>query len=296
MSGRANARRRVGAQATPWYRDGLRFECTGCGECCRGAPGYVWVTEREVTRIAHFLGMEEAAARRQSVRRVGSRLSLKEREDGDCVFYRDGCLIYPVRPTQCAVFPFWESNLRQPSAWEQLAVDCPGLGRGLLWSRQDIEMSLRADRASVSGGTLLVTEVTEPVLRALKELYGWVGQALTVRPTPCERCGTCCRFEGEAPTLYASLAEVALVLRWLGRVPGEVGRACAFLQDGCCTVYPVRPLGCRTYFCRDRQRQEHQALYERALGKLKGICRRGLVPWRYVPFLELLREAARGEL
>ena len=27
-----------------WYaEEGLAFECTGCGDCCTGAPGYVWV-------------------------------------------------------------------------------------------------------------------------------------------------------------------------------------------------------------------------------------------------------------
>ena len=40
-----------------WYRDGLRFECTQCGKCCTGAPGYVWLTIPEIYRIAEFLGI-----------------------------------------------------------------------------------------------------------------------------------------------------------------------------------------------------------------------------------------------
>ena len=35
--------------AEPWYRDGLRFECTRCGHCCTGAPGYVWVDAAPAT-------------------------------------------------------------------------------------------------------------------------------------------------------------------------------------------------------------------------------------------------------
>ncbi|MFM1805538.1 MAG: hypothetical protein RL136_2417, partial [Planctomycetota bacterium] len=31
------------AQA-PWYAEGLRFECTQCGNCCSGGPGAVWFT------------------------------------------------------------------------------------------------------------------------------------------------------------------------------------------------------------------------------------------------------------
>ena len=34
--------------ADPWYADGLRFECTQCGDCCSGEPGYVWVDEDEI--------------------------------------------------------------------------------------------------------------------------------------------------------------------------------------------------------------------------------------------------------
>ena len=30
------------APGEPWYRDGLRFQCTQCGNCCTGDPGVVW--------------------------------------------------------------------------------------------------------------------------------------------------------------------------------------------------------------------------------------------------------------
>ena len=40
----------------PWYHEGLRFECTGCGDCCTGAPGYVWLTEEEIRALAEAGG------------------------------------------------------------------------------------------------------------------------------------------------------------------------------------------------------------------------------------------------
>ena len=40
----------------PWYKDGLKFKCTQCGDCCTGAPGYVWVNQAEVEGIAAELG------------------------------------------------------------------------------------------------------------------------------------------------------------------------------------------------------------------------------------------------
>ncbi len=40
----------------PWFEDGLRFRCTRCGNCCTGAPGYVWVNDEELSAIADFRG------------------------------------------------------------------------------------------------------------------------------------------------------------------------------------------------------------------------------------------------
>jgi len=285
-----SGRRKDGAAAA-WYAEGLYFECDRCGDCCRGAPGYVWVTDGEVARIARFLGIEPAAFRRQFVRRVGSRLSLKEHDDGDCIFYREGCLIYPVRPTQCVIFPFWESNLRSPGDWDLLAGECAGVNRGTLHSPADIRMCLRSDRASVSGREPLVAEVTAAALAELKRLYRRVESEIARVPGDCQRCGECCRFGEEVPTLFASSVEVALVLRWVEEPPRSVGQACPFLRDGRCGVYPVRPLGCRTYFCRADGEEKHQALHERTLTEVKSVCREALIPWRYEPFLVLVRAA-----
>ena len=44
----------VPQRKSPWYRDGLAFTCTRCGDCCTGSPGYVWVTLEEMRRIAEY--------------------------------------------------------------------------------------------------------------------------------------------------------------------------------------------------------------------------------------------------
>ena len=54
--------------ATPWYADGLRFECTGCGDCCTGSPGYVWVTQKEIDALAEELKITPAACEKKYVR------------------------------------------------------------------------------------------------------------------------------------------------------------------------------------------------------------------------------------
>jgi Fe-S-cluster containining protein len=119
----------------PWFRDGLKFRCTQCGNCCTGAPGYVWVNKEEIEALARRLSMSVEDFERDYVRKVGIRKSLIEYDNGDCVFF-DGesrrCTVYEDRPRQCRTWPFWESNVRTPEAWQQTCEVCPGSGQGQL--------------------------------------------------------------------------------------------------------------------------------------------------------------------
>jgi Fe-S-cluster containining protein len=153
----------------PWYADGLKFTCTECGNCCTGGPGFVWISEEEVERLAEFLKLTPRQVFVRYCRKVGSRWSLKERRTSeglyDCVFLteqpdaapashelnedqsiplrRRGCSIYPARPLQCRTWPFWDSNLSSMEMWEHASKRCPGMGTGSRrFSRTQIE-SLR---------------------------------------------------------------------------------------------------------------------------------------------------------
>jgi Fe-S-cluster containining protein len=136
-----------GKSAKPdrWYRDGLQFECTQCGDCCTGAPGYVWVTYRETEALARFLQMSNATFRKRYVRKIGRRYSLTERANSDCVFFNQGCTVYPARPKQCRTFPFWPENLSSRKAWEELEGQCPGAraGQGKIYPLEEIELIRR---------------------------------------------------------------------------------------------------------------------------------------------------------
>jgi Fe-S-cluster containining protein len=136
------------ATTAPWYREGLRFRCTRCGNCCTGAPGFVWVNEQEIAAIAEFRQepAEEIAA--VYTRPDGAERSLREKANGDCVFYdrTAGCTIYPVRPRQCRTWPFWESNLRTSEDWQRTCTTCPGSGQGELISAEEITRRLNVIR------------------------------------------------------------------------------------------------------------------------------------------------------
>ena len=133
--------------AEPWYKDGLRFRCTGCGNCCTGAPGAVWVTDEELRGIAAATGKTPAEVRLFHTRLVGGRLSLTEYANGDCTFFdpeRRNCTVYAARPAQCRTWPFWPGHLESPETWRQAGADCPGLGRGDFVSLEDIERQAAA--------------------------------------------------------------------------------------------------------------------------------------------------------
>lgn len=133
-------------QGQPWYHEGLRFECLGCGECCGGSPGFVWVTQDEIGRLAAELGVEAHAFEAAYVRRVGPRRSLIELDGGDCVFLdreTRRCRVYRARPRQCRTWPFWRSNVRTPADWAYVCRICPGSGQGPVVPPEAIEASAR---------------------------------------------------------------------------------------------------------------------------------------------------------
>ena len=135
--------------ASPWYREGLQFTCTGCGDCCTGNPGYVWVGRAEIEALARFLGLSVDDFGKRYLRKVGSRHSLIEKPNGDCVFYDRGCTVYPARPAPCRSFPFWGEYLECRKAGEDVAAECPGMNRGKLYTLEKIR-SVRRGEADAS--------------------------------------------------------------------------------------------------------------------------------------------------
>ena len=127
----------------PWYQDGLRFKCSGCGNCCTGSPGYVWVNQAEINALAAHLEMTPVAFEKKHVRNIGIRRSLKElpQRNYDCVFFDSEtreCQVYENRPRQCRTWPFWDSNIRTPELWEATCEACPGSGKGKLYELDSI--------------------------------------------------------------------------------------------------------------------------------------------------------------
>lgn len=133
-------------EKTAWYVSGLHFECVQCANCCSGpGEGCIWVNKHEVELIADFLKMSPQQLREKYLKRLGLRTSIVEHKSTkDCIFLQNaggqkGCVIYPVRPSQCRNWPFWSSNLASPNAWNQATQKCCGVNRGRFYNLDQIE-------------------------------------------------------------------------------------------------------------------------------------------------------------
>ena len=128
-----------------FFEKGIRFECTGCGECCKthgdeDEYAFVYLSDRDVARISAHLGLSKVAF-------LNKYCSTDEGGDthlaglvGDCAFLEEGtrCIVYPVRPMQCRTWPFWTENLSK-EIWEgPVTACCPGIGRGRRYTKTEI--------------------------------------------------------------------------------------------------------------------------------------------------------------
>ncbi len=121
-----------------FFDDGLRFGCQRCGLCCTGSPGVVRISISEIRLLAAYLKMTVEETIHRHLRTISDGFSIQEENDGRCRFYRNGCQVYAVRPLQCRTFPFWLNHLRSLSRWKKVAGECPGIGEGRLFSRDEI--------------------------------------------------------------------------------------------------------------------------------------------------------------
>ena len=124
-------RKTIAPFTLPWYEDGLKFDCTECGKCCR-VDGDVWLAPEESKNIMSHLGYSIDDFRKQYIRAEVSPddgnaqeswMCLK-RNEGACIFLNPlgQCSIYEVRPIQCRTYPFWPSLLESRETWEEESV------------------------------------------------------------------------------------------------------------------------------------------------------------------------------
>ncbi len=141
-----------------WYDGGIKFECQGSGKCCvsHGEYGFVYVTADDRKKMAKLVGIPTAQFTRTYCEKTDGLFRLKDGPSDDprdpkakpCVFLKKKrCTVYEARPTQCRTWPFWPETM-SPKSWaKDVAAFCPGVGKGRVWPKQEIEENLRDQRA-----------------------------------------------------------------------------------------------------------------------------------------------------
>lgn len=92
--------------------------------------------------MAKFFGMETQLFTRKYCSKTDGHYHLKSTE-GDCQFLKNKkCSVYSARPVQCRTWPFWPENMNAKSWNQEVARFCPGVGKGKIYSQQEIEKML----------------------------------------------------------------------------------------------------------------------------------------------------------
>ena len=136
-----------------WYSDGLRFSCHQCNNCCRGAqPGWVYVSPAQIERLERSLDLDPRAFKtRYLTQDEDGAPVLQLKANGDCIFWEDGCSVYPARRRQCRTFPFWPETLESPEAWKELRTFCHGVDEGRLYALSEIKSTLKGRATQAKG-------------------------------------------------------------------------------------------------------------------------------------------------
>lgn len=140
--------------AENWWDQGVRFECQGSGKCCtsHGEYGFVFLTLKDRQIMAKFLGLKTSEFTRNYCEKTGGIWHLKEDpKNPDCQFLKNkGCSVYEARPTQCRTWPFWPEVMNAKS-WKKDVINfCPGVNKGRLISKEEIEKTLFVQAKSES--------------------------------------------------------------------------------------------------------------------------------------------------
>ena len=127
-----------------FYRKGLNFECQRCSFCCGHSPGFVYLSLRDLQALCDFYKLSykefvDTYCRWADYYYGEKVLALLEQKNYDCILWENGCKAYTARPVQCSTYPFWAWMLADKETWNECAKGCPGMNKGKLWSKEEIE-------------------------------------------------------------------------------------------------------------------------------------------------------------
>jgi Fe-S-cluster containining protein len=128
------------------------------------------------------------------------------------------------------------------------------------------------------------------VRAAVEAVYHAVQGEIDARRPACAVSGRCCRFEEYGHRLYVTTLELAAFVQRDAPSPGMWdGAGCPFQRAKLCTVHPIRPFGCRMFFCDATSIAWQNDAYERYHAQLKQLHEELTVPYFYVEWRAALK-------
>lgn len=128
------------------YPKNVRFECQRCAKCCGDMPKRkrnILLLEPEVEQISTITGLRAAEFSTPSSGTEPYRYAMKKKE-GKCVFLKgNACQIYLHRPLICRFYPFWLEELGAESYVFKVSGDCPAVGIGKVFGKEDFVKMLK---------------------------------------------------------------------------------------------------------------------------------------------------------
>ena len=140
------------------------------------------------------------------------------------------------------------------------------------------------------------------VLAAVQAVYADLQRQIDLRRPVCQLSGRCCHFEEWGHRLYVTTMELAAFMAGYGAQPRKAdegvgptcppdrwdGRGCPFQAANLCRVHPIRPFGCRIYFCDATAQEWQQDQYQHFHARLRGLHDELVIPYFYVEWREAL--------
>ena len=129
----------------------------------------------------------------------------------------------------------------------------------------------------------------------LTALYADLADRVARRRPVCNQSGACCRFDAYGHLLFVTTLELALFVHSLGEAaqptdaPAPDWSGCPFQLQGLCSVHPIRPMGCRIFFCDPTSQAWQQDLYESLHHQIRTLHDQAKIPYFFVEWRAALR-------
>jgi Fe-S-cluster containining protein len=123
------------------------------------------------------------------------------------------------------------------------------------------------------------------ILDEVANLYAWIDAQLALdvkRSGRCRACGACCDFATYDHRLYVTMPELMYLANGLqtSHLTMMTTARCPYQKDGKCSVHAHRFSGCRIFCCSGDAGFQGE-LSETVIRRLKAICERFEIPYRY---------------